>query len=158
MPYVEVLRRDLAAAGQAAPDDVREAAERLSYAVEPSLRLALLDALGTAAAEVTAQLSNAVVEVRLRGRDPELVVSEAVEHVPSPPLPLPPPAPGDVDEGLSRISFRLQESLKSRVETAAAAEGLSVNAWLVRAVAQMLDGPTRTTTIRGGRHLSGWVR
>ncbi len=153
--FVEALRHDLAAAGEAASADVRDASQRLSYALEPSLRLVLLEALGTAAAEVTAQLDAAVVEVRLRGRDPDLVVTD-VGEAPSGRARTGPVAEGD--EGTSRISFRLPESLKSRVEDAAAADGLSVNAWLVRAVAQTLDGPAAAPTIRAGRHISGWVR
>ena len=79
MPFVDTLRQDLAAAGEAASADVRDAVERLSYALEPSARLVLLDALGTAAAEVSAQLPTAVVEVRLRGRDADLVVNDPGE-------------------------------------------------------------------------------
>ncbi|MGH3711855.1 MAG: toxin-antitoxin system HicB family antitoxin [Micromonosporaceae bacterium] len=153
-PFVETLRQDLAAAGEAAADDVRDAAQRLSYAVEPSLRLALLDALGAAATEVSAQLDAAAVEVRLRGRDADLVVIQA-DQTGAPPRTAP---ATETDEGTSRISLRLPDSLKSRVEEAAAAEGLSVNAWLVRAVAQTLDGPAATASIRVGRNISGWVR
>ncbi|MGH8824418.1 MAG: hypothetical protein ACRDVN_08080 [Jiangellaceae bacterium] len=160
MPFVDTLRRDLAAAGEAASAEVSDAVERLSYALEPSARLVLLDALGTAAAEVSAQLPTAVVEVRLRGRDADLVVNDPGESMatpPPPPSPPPPPAP-EGDEGTSRISFRLPESLKSRVEDAAAAGGLSVNAWLVRAVTQTLDGPAPGVSIRVGRHMTGWMR
>jgi hypothetical protein len=154
MPFVDTLRRDLAAAGEAAGPEVREASQRLSYALEPSLRLVLLEALGTAAAEVTAQLDAAVVELHLRGRDPDLVVSEA-----GGPVAAARTAPvADSDEGTSRISFRLPESLKARIEEAAAADGLSVNSWLVRAVAETLDTPAPTPTMRAGRHISGWVR
>jgi hypothetical protein len=134
---------------------VRDAVERLSYALEPSARLVLLDALGTAAAEVSAQLPTAVVEVRLRGRDADLVVDDPGEAMAAPPHTTPVP---ESDEGTSRISFRLAESLKSRVEQAAAADGLSVNAWLVRAVTQTLDGPTSGVSIRVGRHVTGWMR
>ncbi len=154
MPFVDTLRRDLAAAGEAAGSEVREASQRLSYALEPSLRLVLLEDLGTAAAEVTAQLDAAVVELHLRGRDPDLVVSEA-----GGPVATARTAPvADSDEGTSRISFRLPESLKARVEEAAAADGLSVNSWLVRAVAETLDTPAPAPTTRAGRHVSGWVR
>jgi hypothetical protein len=154
MPHVESLRRDLAAAGEAGAADVRDAAQRLSYAVEPSLRLAMLEALGTAAAEVTAQLESAVVEVRLRGRDADLVVVDGGDAA-APPRPAPP----ESDEGTSRISLRLPESLKSRVEDAAVADGLSVNAWLVRAISQTLDTPAATGSARVvGRRISGWVR
>jgi hypothetical protein len=115
----------------------------------------LLDALGTAAAEVSAQLPTAVVEVRLRGRDADLVVDDPGEAMAAPPHTTPVP---ESDEGTSRISFRLAESLKARVEQAAAADGLSVNAWLVRAVTQTLDGPTSGVSIRVGRHVTGWMR
>jgi hypothetical protein len=155
MPFVDTLRRDLAAAGEAASADVRDAVERLSYALEPSARLVLLDALGTAAAEVSAQLPTAVVEVRLRGRDADLVVNDHGEAIIAPSRATP---ASESDEGTSRISFRLAESLKARVEEAAAAEGLSVNAWLVRAVTQTLDGPAPGVSIRVGRHVTGWMR
>ena len=159
-PYIEALRRDLAAAGEAAAEEVRDAAQRLSYAVEPSLRLTLLEALSTAAAEVSAQLANAVVEVRLRGRDADLVVTDtddAAMASSSTPPPTPPGA-GESEEGTSRISLRLPDSLKSRVEQAAAREGLSVNAWLVRAISHTLDGHPGSASVRTGRRISGWVR
>lgn len=158
--YVEALRGSLAAAGQAAADDVRDAAERLSYAVEPSLRLTLLEALGDAAAEVTTQLDGIAVEVRLRGGDPEMVATETVAAPPRPPQPPAPPAPPTPpeDEGTSRVSLRLPETLKVRVEEAAAAEGMSVNAWLIRAVLQTFEPARSSTRISVGRNLSGWVR
>ena len=155
MPFVDAVRRDLAAAGEAAGAEVREASQRLSSALEPSLRLVLLEALGTAAAEVTAQLDAAVVELHLRGRDPDLVVTEAGGPVATTARTAP---VADSDEGTSRISFRLPESLKARVEEAAAANGLSVNSWLVRAVAETLDTPAPAPTARASRHISGWVR
>jgi hypothetical protein len=155
MPFVDAVRRDLAAAGEAAGAEVREASQRLSYTLEPSLQLVLLEALGTAAAEVTAQLDAAVVELHLRGRDPDLVVTEAGGLVANTARTAP---IADSDEGTSRISFRLPESLKARVEEAAAANGLSVNSWLVRAVAETLDTPAPAPTARAGRHISGWVR
>lgn len=161
--YVESLRTALAAAGGAAADDVRQAADRLSYAVEPSLRLTLLEALGDAAAEVTTQLEGVVVEVRLRGSDPELVATDdrVPPRPPMPPSPPDAPAPPEVDEGTSRVSLRLPETLKTRVEQAAAATGVSVNTWLVRTVSHVLDSPqtpTSTLVSRPGRRISGWVR
>src|SRR5690606_40859978 len=88
-PYVESLRGSLAAAGDAAADDVRAAAERLSYAVEPSLRLTLLEALADAAAEITAQLDGICVDVRLRGGRPEMVAREPGLPPESPASPAP---------------------------------------------------------------------
>ncbi len=169
-PYVDSLRRDLAAAAEAASSEVRDAAERLSYAVEPSLRMVLLEALGVAAAEVTDQLAHAVVDVRLRGRDPEMVVHEHAPPAPEPPAPPAPPAapaPPEADEGMARISLRLPESLKVRVDEAATHAGQSVNAWIVRAITQVLhDGEAAHTgsasagvRVRGvGQRLTGWQR
>lgn len=219
-PFVDSLRRDLAAAAGAVggtgpsgevPDDVRAASERLLFALDPSVRLVLLDALGSAAAEVGAQLDDAAVEVRLRGRDPELVVlrtdppaapagpgwagdvaaafdsaaaafgpaflgrpGPAFPAPPTPPSPAgwptpptppdapsPPEVPGD-DDGTARLTLRLPESLKARTEQAAAASGLSVNAWLVRAVSAALDGPPApppgAASRHPGRRLTGWAR
>jgi hypothetical protein len=163
-PYVDNLRRDLATAAEAASAEVRDAADRLSYAVEPSLRMVLLEALGVAAAEVTDQLTDVVVEVRLRGRDPELVVTEHAAPPPGPPEPpAPPPPPPEVEEGIARVSLRLPESLKARVDEAAAAAGQSANAWIVRSITQVLDaGPAAAATgyrVRGvGQRLTGWQR
>lgn len=166
-PFVDSLRRDLLAASDAAGDDVRASSERMLYALDPSVRLVLLDALGTAAADLGEQLDDAAVEVRLRGRDPELVVlrTEPLDDgPPPPPAPPSPPSPGEPpapdDEGTSRLTLRLPESLKSRVESAAAEAGLSVNAWLVRAVAGALEQPVDAPapTRHPGRRLSGWAR
>jgi hypothetical protein len=72
-----------------------------------------------------------------------------------------PPADGD-ESGTARINFRLPAHLKARVEDAAGQEGLSVNAWLVRAVATALEpadrGRATTTRHRGGQSFTGWVR
>lgn len=161
--YVESLRAALAAAGGAAADDVRTAADRLSYAVEPSLRLTLLEALADAAAEVTTQLEGVVVEVRLRGGDPDLVATDdrVPPRPPMPPAPPDAPSPPEAEVGTSRVSLRLPDPMKARVEQAAAAVGVSVNTWLVRTVSHALDAPqaSQSTSAPGpGRRISGWVR
>jgi hypothetical protein len=149
-PYVEGLRHDLAAAVATGGPDVARAGELLAGALDPATRLALLDALAAAAAEVTAALPQATVEVRLRGRDPELVVALAA------PEPEPEPAASGEDEGTARVTLRLPETLKARAEQAAAREGLSVNAWLVRAVARGLEPGSKTT--HGPRRITGYAR
>ncbi|AYY11408.1 toxin-antitoxin system HicB family antitoxin [Actinobacteria bacterium YIM 96077] len=171
-PYVSALRSSLTAAGQTASDDVREAADRLSYAVEPSLRLTMIEAFSDAASEITAQLEGVAVDVRMRGGNPEFVATDTrteadlgPPEAPAPPTPPSPPG-SESDESVSRISLRLPESLKARVEEAAAAEGMSVNAWMVRAIGQTLDGPQSGVHISPqsgvhinlGRRMSGWVR
>ncbi len=164
-PYVESLRRDLLATAEVAGGEARIVAERLLIALDSSVRLALIDALGAAAEQVTAELAPGSVELRLRGREPEFVVSMAA--MPEPPAPPPPPAPPlfDGDDGTTaRISLRLSDGLKARIEDAAGAIGYSVNTWLVRALSDAVaevDNPTireHRRDIRPGRNLSGWVR
>lgn len=147
-PYLDQLRRDLTTAAAPGGPDIARAAELLTGALDASARLCLLEALSDAAAEVTTKLGSASVDVRLRGREADLVVTE-IEH-PQAPAAAPPPAtetPGDV----ARITLRLPESLKDSVEQAAAAEGVSVNAWLVRAVAAAVHGERAAPPGRPGR-------
>lgn len=130
-PYLESLRRDLAATAAPGGPDIARAAELLSGSIEASTRLALMEALSDAAAEITTRLASASVEVRLRGREAELVVTEAPEEAATA---VPPPAAAAEGGDVARLTLRLPETLKERVELVAAAEGVSVNAWLVRAI------------------------
>jgi hypothetical protein len=181
-PYVESIQRDLSAAAEVGGEQARTAAERLTAALDAAVRLALLDALSTASEEITRDLAPGSVEVRMRGREPSFVVTPP--PAPEPPAPPSPPGfqlstpggtltiqggGGDSDQGTSRITLRLPETLKSQVEEASAAEGISVNAWLVRTIAGALSGgsqrgPEQTYGYRGsrgpkiGKGLSGWAR
>jgi hypothetical protein len=137
-PYLEGLRSDLAAAAAPGGPETIRAAELLSSSLEPSARLALLEALSDAAAEITTRLPDATVEVRLRGREADLVVTQLAAASPPPPPPPPTPLPADGGD-LSRLTLRMPESLKTQVEQTAAVEGISVNAWLVRAVASAVN-------------------
>src|SRR5438552_978828 len=131
-PYLDALRRDLAATAAPGGPELSRAAELLAGSLDASARLCLMEALSDAAAEITAKLGTASVEVRLRGRDADLVVGEIAVTEPVAPPPATPPA----DSGdLARITLRLPESLKEQVERSATAEGISVNSWLVRAIA-----------------------
>jgi hypothetical protein len=163
-PYVDTLHRELTAAAQVGGDEVRAAADRLLTALDAAVRLVLIEALGAAAEQITAELAPGSVEVRLRGRDPEFVVSVATP--PEPPAPPPPPTPPmfDADETTARISLRLPDGLKARIEEAAGSIGASVNSWLVHAlqdaVVQTDQHPPhqRTHAGRPGKRLTGWVR
>jgi hypothetical protein len=137
-PYLEALRRDLAAAAAPGGPDVTRAAELLAGSLEASARLCLLEALSDATAEITTRLHSASVEVRLRGREADLVVTDVPEFA----APTPPPPPAGDTADLARVTLRLPEHLKSQVERAANVEGISVNAWLVRAIGGALySGP-----------------
>jgi hypothetical protein len=175
--YVDALRNELVVAAEAGGDEARALAERLLGPLDSATRLALLEALSAAADEITRDLAPGAVEVRLRGRDPEFVVTPPPADQPldddggamdAPPPPSSSVSPDEDDGGTSRITLRLPTHLKPRIDEAANRAGLSANAWLVRVVsaALQLDGRGRTdrrTTDRrsgttfGGRH-TGWVR
>ena len=166
--YVENINRQLAIAAEAGGDEAQALAERLVAPLEAAIRLTLQDALAAAAEEITTELAPGSVELRLRGRDPEFVVTPPPAD-PSADYPAEvaddrPPALPEGDEGaMSRINLRMADHLKARIEQAAATEGLSVNAWLVRAAAAALE---RTSLSRrperrapqGAQRYTGWVR
>ena len=163
-PYVESLRHDLAAAADAGGPEAKAAAERLVLALDPAIRLALMDALSQAAAEITVELPAGSVEVRLRGRDPELVVDVPAGPVPTAPT-TSPIAGADADEddepgtgSLARITLRLPETVKTRAEDLAARSGQSLNGWIVSALrTATLDPPQGQPTPDRGRRMSGWI-
>ena len=146
--HVDAIQQDLAATAALGDDAAAEAARRLTEALGSTLHLRLLDLLGEAALEISGQLQNGRVEVRLAGREPELVV--VTEESPD-------AAQLGVGEDMSgRISLRLPESLKTAVEAAATQEGISTNAWLVRTIAHMLH--TRSTRKPGRNRMQGYAQ
>ncbi|MCQ4046370.1 hypothetical protein ACFOSC_19510 [Streptantibioticus rubrisoli] len=167
-PYVDTLRRELAVAAEAGGEDARELAERLTAPLESATRLTMLNVLSAAMDEITRELAPGSVDVRLRGLDPDFVVTlppadgGAVEPV-EPAEPLTTPAPADGEEGgTARVNLRLPAHLKARAEEAASRAGLSVNAWLVRAVSAAVEGGTRPRTAEKtqtiAQSFTGWVR
>lgn len=167
-PYVDTLRREFAVAAEARGEGARELAERLTAPLESVTRLTLLNVLSAAMDEITRELAPGSVDVRLRGLDPDFVVTPppADDTPPEPIKTVEPPAPQVPADGEgggpARINLRLPAHLKARAEEAANREGLSVNAWLVRAVSSAVEGgtPTRATekTRTVGQSLTGWVR
>ncbi|QEV20440.1 Arc family DNA-binding protein [Streptomyces alboniger] len=179
--YVDHLRQELAVAAEAGGEEARALAERLTAPLESAARLTLLNALSAAAEEITSELAPGSVDLRLRGLDPEFVVTPppagdafdaqaeyAALMAPTPPPPPAPPAQDAPDDGgTARINLRLPAHVKARVEEAANRDGLSVNAWLVRAVSAALDQPgggrpggsagRREAPGFGGGY-TGWVR
>ena len=122
---VQSLLNDLLAAAAFGDEATAEVARRLGAALEGPVRLRLMEAMTQAAAELSHQLPNGQVEVRLAGDDVELVfVGDTAQAAP----------PEDAARE-ARIPLRLPESLKERLEKAAGDEGISVNAWLIRALA-----------------------
>jgi hypothetical protein len=184
-PYVDSLRQDLAAAAAAGGPEARAAADRLALALDPAVRLALMDALSQAAAEITGELGNGSIEVRLKGREPQFVVDVPTMPIQAvaPPTPPAPPETGDVemeeDDSVARITVRIPESVKYKAEELAAKSGPSLNSWIVnvvraatrdRAINVDIDlsslpfveggprGPVGPRSRnRSGKRMSGWV-
>jgi hypothetical protein len=167
--YVEGLQRQLAVAAEAGGEETQAVAARLAAPLDSAIRLTLQDALTAAAEEITVELAPGAVEVRLRGRELEFVVTPPpVEARGAEPTEGDdgagrlPPVEGD-EGSMARINLRLPDHLKARVEQAAGRDRLSVNAWLVRAAAAALDraDPDRRrapSSSRGSQHYTGWAR
>lgn len=160
-PHVETLRRELKSLTRFAPEEMARAVAQLTEAIEAPVRLTLLEVLSAAAAEITERLDDVVVDLRLSGGEPEFVVTSK------------PGAAGPAtereaagqdnsqdDSGTVRITLRLSESVKSRVESAASSAGLSINAWLahaaIRALTSTSSGAARSVSI--GQRISGYAR
>ena len=129
--HIQAIQQELAATAAPGDEATSEAARRMSDALAATLHLHLLDLLGEAALEIGGQIDSGRVEVRLAGREPELVV--ITDDVPDS------TQFGFGEESSGRITLRLPESLKSGIEAAAAREGVSTNAWLVRSIARTLE-------------------
>ncbi|WP_407319864.1 toxin-antitoxin system HicB family antitoxin [Isoptericola halotolerans] len=167
--YIDQLQQQLRTAASAGSDEAREIASRLTAPLDSAARLVLLEALSDAAGEISAEIAPGSVDVRLRSGSPEFVVDAPATPVGTEiraPAAVPPAStPGtDPDGGATtRTTLRLPDHLKSRVESAAAREGVSVNTWLVRAVAGALEQSTgrpaaQARAHRGTSRATGWVR
>lgn len=171
-PYVERLREHLAQSAAAGDEQIRNAADRLALALDPSMRLALMEALSQAADEITSEMRDGSVDVRLNGRELEFVVAA--------PTPAPAAATAttsaddEEDDGATaRITLRLPESIKTRAEELASKGGSSLNTWIVN----VLRAATRENAInididlssipfgdfpggakrQAGKRMTGWV-
>lgn len=157
--HVNELQRQLVDAADNGTDETRAVAERLAAGLDAAARLAFLDVLSAAVGEITRDLAPGSVDLRLRGREVEFVVSQANPEGDSDDVPT---ASVDLDDAsTSRTTLRLPDALKSRVDEAAAADGVSVNTWLVRAVAAALQPKQRRSAqraLRTGDDFAGWAR
>jgi hypothetical protein len=145
--HIQAIQVDLASTAGLGDEATAAAARRLSEALTSTLHLRLLDLIGEAASEISAQLESGRVEVRLAGREPELVVvpEEAAEGIQV--------APGE--EYAGRITLRLPETIKAAIEAAAAQEGISTNAWLVKTLAHTLHA---RSTKRSRHRMQGFAQ
>ena len=143
--FVEALQRDLEAVAGVGDETTAQAAQRISAALEPSLRLRLMDLLGEAAVELTSQLPDGRVDVRLAGGEPELVYVEERTG----------PMPSGEDALSARVTLRLPETLKAIIEAAAQEAGVSANTWLLQQISRSANPKRRGP---GGRRMTGYGR
>jgi hypothetical protein len=194
-PYIDSLRRDLLQAAALGDENTQRTAAALAGAVEPSARLALMNALSDLAAEITGALDGTTVEVKLDGKDVRIAI-ERHDH----------DDPDDIDETafggraqsylkarlsggdgpvdpddpqqaadwaqamkeagseLSRTTVRLFNDLKTQAESAASDQGMSLNTYISRAVADSVKsvkggkGGNRHGKGRSGRTVTGWIQ
>lgn len=176
-PYVDRLRADLASVAEAAGPDARTTAERLVSSLDSAVRMAMLEALSDAAAEVTAALPGAAVDVRMKGREPQLVVTATDVRTADDEV-----STGDAEDvaadvyddgAVARITVRIPESVKARAEELATGRGQSLNSWIVQALRlatreRAIDVDIDLSSIpfagaagfgpRRSRRVQGWVR
>jgi len=146
--HIQAIQQELATTASLGDEAAADAARRMGEAIAATLHLHLLDLLGEAALEISGQIEPGRVEVRLAGRDPELVVI-ADEAPDTSQL-------GLGEEASGRITLRLPESLKAGIEAAADREGISTNAWLVRTIARTLEQrPSRKSRNRMQGYVQG---
>ena len=173
-PYVDRLGEQLAVAASAGGEEAMSLAQRLTAALDSAVRLTLLEALSAAAGEITSELAPGSVEVRLRHGEPEFVVTApppdlTAEQTDDSALSALSEGMGSAaaavsgEGGTARINLRLPDQLKSAVEQSAAREGLSINAWLVRAVAAAVDrgqsgGRREQRSAHSRQRYTGWGR
>ena len=143
--FVEALQRDLEAVAGIGDEAAQQAAQRIAAALEPSLRLRLQDLLGEAAVELTSQLPDGHVDLRVVGGDPEFVYVEERSG----------PMPSGEDALSARVTLRLPETLKSIIDAAAQDAGVSANTWLLQQISRSANPKRRGP---GGRRMTGYGR
>jgi HicB family len=148
---VEGLRSDVISVGELGDDTVAAVAERIAELLGRSVPGRILELLSDVAAELSAELPGGRVEIRVAGDDVELAYLDEESASAD--------AAGGGGGGLggdlsARITLRLGEALKSRVEEAASRDGVSVNTYIVRMLER--GASTQTRSGRGANRLHGY--
>lgn len=119
--FIDLLSADVKALGKLGGSEFESAVSRLIPTLAPVLRSRLLEALSEIANELEEQLLGAHLEARIQGDEIELVYIQDGSVTRE--------SPSDLN---ARITLRLPEDLKSRIESAATKEGISLNSWLLK--------------------------
>jgi hypothetical protein len=145
-----LIGADITSLGRLGDEATADAATRIVGVLEGPINARLLEMLSQVAAELDTQGEPAHLELRVVGSDARLVlVTDADDEQPTAAS----PADGDTD---ARITLRLPAALKAAVESAAAAEGISVNSYITRRLSTQPQ-PTRPQQF-GRRRMSGYGR
>lgn len=143
--FTETLRADLEAVGAMGSEKAMKVADRMIAVTLPLARSRMLEAMSMALEELSAAVGVERIDLRVSGDD--------VVFVPTEPSPAAPAV--DLTGEQARFSLRLPDELKGRIEARATSEGLSANAWMVRALELAVGQAARGSSHRG-RHLSGF--
>jgi hypothetical protein len=148
---VDGLRSDVISVGELGDDTVAEVADRIAEVLGRSIPSRILDLLSEVAAELSAELPDGRVEIRVAGDDVDLAyVEDAAAGTAGSDV----EGDGDRDRDRdmsARITLRLSESLKTRVEEGAARQGISVNAFIVRTLEHGASGEHKRKNYAGNR-------
>ncbi|MCJ0902743.1 toxin-antitoxin system HicB family antitoxin [Rhodococcus sp. ARC_M6] len=133
--YTAKLHDDLVTAAELGDDQTRRIATSLAAAIEPSIRLVILAAATELAKEISAEVENRDVKVRLDGNEILVDVQKSTEGSTA-------DDDGkdntysfdDVSGDISRVTLRMMEQIKARAEEAANQNGVSLNSWVSQAV------------------------
>ncbi|MCA1783822.1 MAG: toxin-antitoxin system HicB family antitoxin [Dermatophilaceae bacterium] len=155
-PYLRAIADDLEKVTALADESTRSVTGRLLTALEPSLQMALVQAVSDAVALVSAELDGVVAVVRMEGRDPVIAVEHTGESQAHQP-----PAEDEGDDS-ARVTVRLPQALKQRAEARAVESDQSLNTWIVQSIRRSTREdafipPFARPRVPGSRRVTGWA-
>jgi hypothetical protein len=143
------IREDFNALGQLGGPETASIAERLSAAIEPSLRTHFLEAMNNVVQEFNLQDS---VALTLNLEGDQIRIGRVVAADGNAATPTPTPTPSDYS---ARIALRLSDGLKEDIEHLATDVGSSVNSWIVRTLERSVRSEPTESPPHNPRQLRG---
>ena len=129
--HIQAIQQELAAAAALGDEATADAARRMGDALRRRSTSTCSTSSARPPSRSAARSSRAGSRFDSPGAIPSSSSSPTNRRTPS--------QVGVGEESSGRITLRLPESLKAAVEAAAAREGVSTNAWLVRSIARTLE-------------------
>jgi hypothetical protein len=141
------IRQDFKSLGELGGVETAAIAERLSAAMEPSLRTHFLGAMNDLIQEFNLHDGTALT-LNLEGDQVRMARAVPVDSTASTPT----PTPADYS---ARIALRLSDGLKEDIEHLATDVGSSVNSWIVRTLERSVRTDPTDSSTPGSRQLRG---